>query len=131
MATETLVAGLGLKAGMAAAVLDGPPGWLAESPEGMRRVEAEADWGLLFARDVAALQVGWPRLRAAVKPGGLTWVAYPKRSGPIRTDLSRDVGWAVVAAEDWHAVAQRALDATWSALRFRPRAEIKKMVRRF
>jgi hypothetical protein len=50
------------------------------------------------------------------------WVAYPKGDSGRDTDLSRDRGWEKLRALGLAAVAQVAVDATWSALRFRPRA---------
>jgi hypothetical protein len=90
-----------------------------------------AAWVALFVRSQADLVSHWPAARAAVAPGGLLWVAYPKKSGPIRTDIHRDAGWGPALADDWHPVTQIAVDDTWSALRFRPRSEIKQMTRRF
>ena len=49
----------------------------------------------------------------------LTWVSYPK-AGKLGTDLNRDLLAALVIARGVRPVRQIALDATWSALRFRP-----------
>jgi hypothetical protein len=51
--------------------------------------------------------------------GRLTWVAYPK-AGRLGTDLNRDVLAAFLSERGARPVRQIALDATWSALRFRP-----------
>ena len=50
----------------------------------------------------------------------LLWLSYPKRSSKVETDLSRDVGWEVVADAGLRPVTQVSIDETWSALRFRP-----------
>jgi hypothetical protein len=57
--------------------------------------------------------------------------AYPKKTGAIKTDLSRDHGWQPLDRHDLLPVTQIALDETWSALRFRRRAEIQKLTRKF
>lgn len=62
--------------------------------------------------------------------GRALWFAYPKKTGAIRTDLTRDRGWEPLAAHDLLAVTQVALDDTWSALRFRRRTEIRTLTRR-
>ena len=49
----------------------------------------------------------------------LTWVSYPK-AGQLDTDLNRDLLAALLVARGVRPVRQIALDATWSALRFRP-----------
>ena len=64
------------------------------------------------------------------REGRALWFAYPKKTGAIRTDLSRDHGWEPLAERGLLAVTQVAIDATWSALRFRRRAEIRTLTRR-
>jgi len=59
------------------------------------------------------------RIVASAVADGLTWVAYPK-AGQLRTDLNRDVLAAFLIERGTRPVRQIALDATWSALRFRP-----------
>lgn len=49
----------------------------------------------------------------------LLWIAYPKKSGKIRSDISRDNGWELVFAAGYEPVTQVAIDDDWSALRFR------------
>lgn len=61
---------------------------------------------------------------ASVRPGGLLWISYPKRSAKVETDMTRDIGWETIDAAGWQGVTQIAIDATWSALRFRPAAEV-------
>jgi hypothetical protein len=59
------------------------------------------------------------------------WLAYPKKSSGVKTDLSRDAGWPPLEAADFLPVTQISLDETWSALRFRRRSEIKTLTRKF
>jgi hypothetical protein len=56
----------------------------------------------------------------AVKQDGLLWVSYPKRSSKVETDISRDVGWEVMAEAGLRPVTQVSIDEIGSALRFRP-----------
>ena len=51
----------------------------------------------------------------------LAWIAYPK-AGQLGTDLNRDRLVTSVAEAGVQPVRQIAIDATWSALRFRPAA---------
>lgn len=54
-------------------------------------------------------------------PGAPVWVAYPKGGARAGVDLNRDTIWKdVQGACGWQPVAMVALDASWSALRFRP-----------
>jgi bifunctional DNA-binding transcriptional regulator/antitoxin component of YhaV-PrlF toxin-antitoxin module len=91
---------------------------------------SRADCVLLFVEDQAAIEAHAPRAIAAVRPGGMLWIAYPKQTGAIATDINRDRGWDVVSAAGWEGVRQVAIDETWSGLRFRPLAEIGQPTRR-
>lgn len=84
---------------------------------------------LAFVRSRAELAAS-TELATAYKRGGHLWIAYPKKSGSIRSDLSRDAGWEPIAALGLLAVTQVAIDSDWSALRFRYRDEIKVLKRR-
>jgi hypothetical protein len=59
-----------------------------------------------------------------VKPGGLFWTCYPKKTGAIRTDITRDKGWDTLMAAGWGPVSQVSVNETWSALRWRPETDI-------
>jgi hypothetical protein len=108
-------------------------------PAGLEAIPAElpappdgpAPFILAFVDRIAAVGPAaaavLPRYPAA---GGLLWFAYPKRTGAIRTDLSRDRGWEALTEAGLLPVAQVALDATWSALRFRRREEIPRLTRK-
>jgi len=79
---------------------------------------AAADVVLLFARDQASLAARWPAIAVELVQGSLVWIAYPKRTGAIATDFTRDRGWAPVIDAGFDPVSQIAVDDTWSALRF-------------
>ncbi len=49
---------------------------------------------------------------------GLFWIAYPKGSGKIKTDINRDILWDLSLPFGIHPVSQVSLDETWSAVRF-------------
>src|SRR5260221_286563 len=61
----------------------------------------------------------------AMKPGGLLWMTYPKKTSKIKTDISRDTGWEAVREQGMEGVSLIAIDDTWSAMRFRPASEVK------
>jgi hypothetical protein len=61
---------------------------------------------------------------------GVVWFAYPKsRSKKYKCEFNRDTGWAVLGAAGFEAVRQVAIDADWSALRFRRVEFIKTLSR--
>lgn len=54
------------------------------------------------------------------------WFAYPKRTSKrYRADFDRDHGWEVLRAAGFEPVRQVAIDADWSALRFRRSEHVK------
>lgn len=117
---------LGVKSGDTIACVDLPPALAAVLPEGG---EPDADTTLIFVRDCAAAAAAIPRALAAFAPGKRLWFGYPKRSGAHASDLSRNAGWEALADADFLPVTQVALDDDWSALRFRPHAEIRRLTR--
>jgi hypothetical protein len=129
MGDEALPRKLGVKPGQRLCVLGAPEGY-AERLGAPGAVALGADAGEvfdlvhLFVRDRAALQRASQAAIAAVRPGGRLWVSYPKRSSKVPTDLTRDVGWEPLVGAGWVAVTQVSVDEVWSALRFRPAAEV-------
>jgi len=60
----------------------------------------------------------------------IVWFAYPKASSKNYTcEFNRDTGWAVLGELGFEGVRQVAIDADWSALRFRRVEFIKTMSR--
>ncbi len=108
---------LGLKAGQRAVILGAPEGY-------ERRLEGAKASGkgevvLVFARDSRALAGLAKKAAAALADGGALWVAYPKKTSGIATDLSRDAGWDALKKEGWEGVSLVAVDERWSAMRFK------------
>lgn len=75
------------------------------------------------ARD--RLLVQWPKLTAPVAPHGGVWVAWPKQSSGVPTDLTEDVLREVLLPTGWVGNKICAIDATWSGLRFVLRTELR------
>lgn len=86
---------------------------------------------LAFVADKAAVAPALDRVLPHYRRGGRLWFAYPKKSGSLASDISRDDGWEPLAAHDLLPVTQVALDSDWSALRFRYRDEIATLTRKF
>jgi len=89
----------------------------------------DADVIVAFVTDVAGVEPMVAEVLPRYCTGAALWFAYPKKSGSIRTDISRDHGWEPLAMRDMLPVTQVAIDADWSALRFRRRDEIKTLTR--
>ena len=84
------------------------------------RVAVEAaDVVLAFAANRADLDTMLPAVLKALKPGAILWVAYPKLTSKLAGDLNRDIIHNLVPAYGLDTVSQIAVDADWSALRFK------------
>jgi len=131
MTGKTVAAKLGLKLGYRilliapppdGAALMGPlPGDAALATEG----DGPFDAVIVFVPTSATLTTHSARAIAALKPGGLLWLAYPKKTGAVQSDMHRERAWEAFSALDWRPVSQVAIDDTWSALRFRPVADVR------
>lgn len=108
---------LNLKVGMKTRVSGKPAGVLLDGVETTTSVKAEAI--IVFVKTMADLdETGGPVTEAA-KEDKIAWVAYPK-AGQLGTDLNRDILWKHMLTKGVQGVRQIAIDAVWSALRFRP-----------
>lgn len=84
-----------------------------------------------FVRDITRLETLAKRLEGVLLEDGLFWISYPKKSSKqYKTDLSRDHGWTSIGALGYEVVRQVAIDADWSAFRFRKAELIASMKRR-
>ena len=121
-----LIKKLRLLPGQRIMILNAPEGYLEELgplPEGAELAdgpEATLDFVHLFVGNVGELERLAPVAISAVKPDGLLWISYPKRSAKVETDITRDKGWDVVASAGLRPVTQVSVNEVWSALRFRP-----------
>ncbi|MDQ5932650.1 MAG: hypothetical protein QG649_735 [Patescibacteria group bacterium] len=91
----------------------------------------DVDFVILFVENVAAVERYANIAAQAVGPETALWVAYPKLSGKLRSDISRDQGWSALESHDLLPVTQISLDDDWSLLRFKRRVDIKTVTRRF
>lgn len=113
--SKPLATRMHVKPGIKVAVLNAPKGFALGVPTSAST--KQADVVLLFAKDRAALKAALPKVRAA--GDAVLWIAYPKTTSGVKTDLTRDVGWDAIEREGFAAVTQVSVDETWSALRFR------------
>jgi Bacteriocin-protection, YdeI or OmpD-Associated len=113
---------LHLKEGMRVAVANAPKGFsLGALPSGVKQEKSLArdlDAVFLFATSQNELKTLWPKVLASVKQDGAVWVAYPKKSSGIETDLGMGE-WNATKGGDWNPVAMIGVDDTWSSVRFK------------
>lgn len=122
LAGRPLARKLGIKAGMTVALLDAPEGvedTLDPLPErvtlrpGSRGAREITLW---FATSRPVLERRFAAVAKAVGEGTL-WIAWPKRSSGVETDLSEDVVREVALPAGLVDTKVCAIDATWSGLR--------------
>ena len=77
----------------------------------------------VFATNSKELSYYVPLAVPSLKRNGLLWIAYPKKSSGIKSDLNRDKGWEAVTDLGYAPVRQVAVDETWSSLRFKHESE--------
>ena len=115
---------LGIKAESRVALLDAPEGFadeLAPLPPGVRivrRLPFQVDVALLFVTERRRLERRFPAVAAAVRPAGAFWVAWPKRSSRVPTDLTEDVLREVGLPQGLVDNKVCAVTDVWSGLRF-------------
>jgi hypothetical protein len=83
-------------------------------------------FAVAFATTQAELDRCAAKLAASADGDAILWFAYPKASSKrYRCEFNRDTGWHVIRKAGFDSVRQVAIDADWSALRFRRVAFIK------
>jgi hypothetical protein len=87
---------------------------------------------MAFASTQKELDYWSKELANKLADDGVLWFCYPKGTSKKYTcEFNRDTGWAVLTQLGFEPVRAVAIDADWSALRFRKPANIKKMTRSF
>lgn len=84
---------------------------------------------VLFAKDQKELDEHFAKVLPRLGDDALLWIAYPKKSGSIKSDISRDAGWDGLTAAKYVPVTQVSVDSDWSALRFRKEEAVGPMLR--
>jgi hypothetical protein len=77
------------------------------------------DWILLYAPDRSTLETSLPAVAAALASPGTLWIAYPKGSSKVQTDLTRDAGWDAIRDQDLMWLTLVSIDPRWSAFSLR------------
>lgn len=84
------------------------------------------DFALIFAVNEKQLNDILKEVIPAMHPEGKLWVAYPKTTSKIVTDLNRDGSWQYLYDCGFGGVRQIALDHVWTAMWFRPQTAAEK-----
>jgi hypothetical protein len=121
---------LGIKEGARLALVAAPDDFvestLAPLPDQVElraRTRGPLDVIVFFTQSRADLERGFGKLASALQPAGALWIAWPKRSSGIETDLTEDVLREVGLPQGLVDTKVCAIDDTWSGLRFVIRKE--------
>ena len=88
-----------------------------------RSLMAPVDVIVAFHTSRTALIEEWPKLATAAEPAGVVWIAWPKKTSGMPTDITEDVLRAELLPTGWVDNKVCAIDDTWSGLRFAQRVE--------
>lgn len=96
-----------------------------------RRMRSGSPFVLAFVRSRAEIERSAARLASLLGGDDPTlWIAYPKKSSKrYRSDVGRDDSWQPFGDLGFEPVRQVALDADWSALRFRRPEKVARLTR--
>lgn len=87
-------------------------------------------FAMAFAQTLAERDALSAQMAQATQGDAVVWLAYAKASSKhLRSEFTRDSGWAVLGAAGFEPVRQVAVDEDWSALRFRRAEFIKTLAR--
>ncbi|HEY9178475.1 MAG TPA: YdeI/OmpD-associated family protein [Flavipsychrobacter sp.] len=81
--------------------------------------KAEIGQLVIFAENRKTLDEMIPKVMSKLTKDALLWIAYPKKTGTVPSDITRDSGWDTAFAAGYEPVTQVAVNEDWSALRFR------------
>ena len=115
---------LGIKENQRIALLNAPKDFLpelGELPEGtsiVSRVTAPLDLALLFVDHERVLQKQFAQLAKKLSPNGMIWIAWPKKSSGVPTDLIFDRVQRIGLDSGLVDVKICAINETWSGLKF-------------
>jgi hypothetical protein len=120
---------LGIREGSRVAFVSAPARFsttLAPLPDGVvvrQRARGPLDVIVFFTRQRSDLTSRFERLASALDPAGGLWIAWPKKSAQLETDLDQSAVMEIGLATGLVDNKVCAIDDTWSGLRFVVRKE--------
>jgi len=117
-----LVDKLGIKPGARLQLVSQPEdfsGLLGPLPDGSRlAVRGVLDFAMLFVKSQSDLRKRFARLRDRLESNGMLWVAWPKKTSGVETDLTEGIVREFGLESGLVDVKVCAVDDTWSGLKF-------------
>ena len=99
---------------------------LPEGAELKKQLKGSFDLIHFFAKKREEVDKVSGKLVKALNKEGYLWVAYPKKTSGIETDLNRDKCWDIFAEYKYRPVSMVSLNEKWSSIRFKPSDEVSK-----
>jgi hypothetical protein len=125
MSEKTLAEKLLIKAGYRVLLVNTPDGYeniLKDLPQGVKILEKlskNIDLIQLFVNTLAELEAELIAIKPLLKPDGILWLSYPKKTSKIKADINRDSINAYARTVGLQGVSMVSIDDTWSALRLK------------
>jgi hypothetical protein len=122
---------LGIKAGHRVTLVHAPAeykSWLEPVPEGVRferRFDDSTDVVHVFSRDRAELGRLLDGYRRTLKPTGIVWVSWPKKSAKVPTDVVEDTIRELALPLGFVDVKVCAVSDVWSGLKLVVRKNLR------
>src|SRR5512143_4283476 len=119
MFEKSIVQKMMVKAGHKILFLNAPKGFsksIGELPDGAKVISSlveAADAAIVFVQSRKDLESQLGILKKKVKPAVILWVAYPKGTSGVNTDINRDSIRGYALGIGFQAVAMLAIDQTW------------------
>ena len=88
--------------------------------------EEKLDGVVLFVKNSAEVKSALSETSSALKPETIFWIAYPKKSSGIVSDLEMTGNWTELEKYNLRVVSAASIDKSWTALRLRPIDQVKK-----
>ncbi|HEY4150245.1 MAG TPA: hypothetical protein VGM41_15005 [Chitinophagaceae bacterium] len=82
------------------------------------------DFALIFAVNENQLSGILKEVLPALQGNAKLWIAYPKTTSKIATDLNRSCSWECITGAGYEDFGKVALDHVWSATRFKKAVEV-------
>lgn len=80
--------------------------------------QRKIDFALIFAVQEKQFNIIMEEIFPSLQKNSIFWVAFPKATSKIYTDLCKPGGFAFLSNQDYVPVAQISLDVVWQAIRF-------------
>jgi len=118
-----LINKLGIKSGFNVVFVNAPAGF-ADTLDLPKDVVVRAtartplDFVLLFVKSEKELKQKFSLLAAKLKPAGMLWISWPKKSSGVQSDLSENIVRDIGLAKGMVDIKVCAFDDVWSGLKF-------------